>query len=236
MQPSLPSPHPTEHHRSQRSNWLRAAVLGVDDGLVSTSSLMIGVLAAHASYSTILTTGIAGLVAGALSMAAGEYVSVSSQRDAERTDIDIERRALQNNPKGELAELAAIYQQRGLSKDLSLEVARQLQARDAVGAHARDELGITVATHPNPLQAAIASAIAFAGGSFVPILATLLSKTGENAFVIVVATLIALAISGAIGASIGGGNRFVAGCRVLLGGGIAMAVTALIGHLIGTTL
>ncbi len=233
---SMESPHPEEKHKSQRSNWLRAAVLGVNDGLVSTSSLMVGVMAANANYSTILTTGIAGLVAGALSMAAGEYVSVSSQRDAERTDIDIERRALKNHPKTELTELAKIYQDRGLEKDLALQVAIQLQAKDAVGAHARDELGIDHKLLPNPLQAAVASAVAFAGGSLIPILATLLGKGEQGGLLIVIATLVALAISGAIGASIGGGNKLVAGLRVFLGGGVAMAVTAFIGHLIGTNI
>jgi len=231
-----PTPHPEEKHKSQRSNWLRAAVLGVDDGLVSTSSLMIGVLAANANYGIILTTGVAGLVAGALSMAAGEYVSVSSQRDAEKTDIEIERRALKNNPKGELAELAGIYEDRGLDKTLALQVAKQLQERDAVGAHARDELGIGGGARPKPVQAAVASAAAFAVGSLVPIAATLLSKGIGSATFIVVATLVALLISGAIGASIGGGNKLVAGLRVFVGGGIAMAVTAFIGHLIGAVL
>lgn len=230
------SPHPEEKHKSQRSNWLRAAVLGVDDGLVSTSSLMIGVMAANADYTIILTTGIAGLVAGALSMAAGEYVSVSSQRDAERTDIDIERRALINNPKGELAELAQIYERRGLDKDLALEVAKGLQKHDALDAHARDELGINHDRLPNPLQASVASATAFAIGSLIPILAAIFSKGGNSATVIVVITLVALAISGTISAYIGGGNKLVAGLRVLVGGGIAMAVTAFIGHIIGTTL
>jgi len=230
------TPHPDEKHKSQRSNWLRAAVLGVDDGLVSTSSLMIGVMAANANYATILTTGIAGLVAGALSMAAGEYVSVSSQRDAERTDIDIERRALVNNPKGELAELAGIYEERGLDKNLALEVAKSLQKHDAVGAHARDELGINHDRLPNPLQAAVASATAFAIGSLIPILAAIFSKNGNSATVIVITTLVALAISGTIGAYIGGGNKFIAGLRVFVGGGVAMAVTAFIGHIIGATL
>lgn len=231
----MKSPHPEEKHKSQRSNWLRASILGVDDGIVSTSSIMVGVLAAQADYAIILTTGIASLVAGALSMAVGEYVSVSSQRDSELADIAIERRALQNNPEGELAELANIYESRGLDKELALTVARQLQSRDAVEAHARDELGISTRMRAHPIQAASASALSFAIGSSIPIVATILSKD-SGATILIIASLVALAIAGAIGASIGGGNKLVAGLRVFIGGGVAMAVTAFIGHLIGRIL
>lgn len=229
------SPHPNEIHRSQRSNWLRAAVLGVDDGIVSTSSIMLGLTAANADYKIVLTTGIAALVAGAISMATGEYVSVASQRDAQRADIAIEERALKDDPKGELAELAAIYESRGLEPGLAKEVAVQLQTKNAVEAHARDELGISTHTKVNPFQAAFTSALAFAVGALVPILAAVVTNT-HSAAVIVVASLVALAVSGLIGAFIGGGNRVIATLRVLLGGGVAMAVTYLIGHLVGAHL
>lgn len=226
------SPH-EERHRSHRAAWLRAAVLGVNDGIVSTSSLMLGVLAAAQADSTILTAGIAGLAAGALSMAAGEYVSVSSQRDSERADIEIERRSLEADPVAELAELAHIYEHRGLEPDLARQVAQQLHDHDAVAAHARDELGIDNDELANPTQAAVASAVAFSFGAVIPILAALLSSSSQGAAAIIISSLIALAISGAIGAYIGGGNRLVASARVLVGGSIAMAITAIIGHFVG---
>jgi len=229
------SPHPEEKHKSQRSNWLRAAVLGVDDGIVSTSSIMLGVLAAHADVNIVVTTGFASLVAGAFSMAAGEYVSVSSQRDAERADIAIERRALKNNPKEELEELASIYEERGLSKDLAHEVAVQLQNKNAVEAHARDELGISSRMRAHPFQAAFTSATAFAIGSIIPLGATLLLGLSGSGVMIVV-SLAFLAVSGFVGALIGGGSKWVAALRVLVGGGIAMAVTYLVGHLLGVSL
>jgi VIT1/CCC1 family predicted Fe2+/Mn2+ transporter len=227
------SPHPEEEHKSHRAGWLRAAVLGVDDGIVSTSSLMLGVSAAKASHSAILTAGIAGLVAGAMSMAVGEYVSVSSQRDSEKADIVIEKRSLINNPKGELAELAAIYEERGLEPELAREVAEQLHEHDAVAAHARDELGIDQEALANPLQAALASAVAFSVGALVPIVAALATTGRASAWMIVIASLLALAISGAVGAFIGGGHRLLAASRVFFGGGAAMAITAFIGHLVG---
>ncbi|MDB5164587.1 MAG: integral rane protein [Candidatus Saccharibacteria bacterium] len=227
------SPHPEEEHKSHRSAWLRAAVLGVNDGIVSTSSLMLGVLAAAADKSAILTAGIAGLAAGALSMAVGEYVSVSSQRDSERADIAIERRSLASNPHEELAELASIYEHRGLERDLAQKVAQQLHDHDAVAAHARDELGIDHEALANPTQAALASASAFSLGALVPILAAIVSARQASAWGIVLASLVALAISGAVGAFIGGGHKVLAASRVFLGGGAAMAVTAFIGHLIG---
>lgn len=229
------TPHPDEIHRSQRSGWLRAAVLGVNDGIVSTSSLMLGVMAAHASTTTILTAGISGLVAGALSMAVGEYVSVSSQKDSERADIDIEVRSLANNYKEELAELASIYEHRGLEPKLAHQVALQLHAHDAVAAHARDELGIDHEDLANPTQAAVASALSFSIGALVPIIAAVLSTRAVSAWTIVVASLVMLGVSGAIGAFVGGGSKFIAAARVFFGGGIAMAVTALVGHLVGTT-
>lgn len=234
MNRTLPSPHPEEKHRSHRAGWLRAAVLGADDGIVSTSSLMLGVAAAAASPRAVLTAGIAGLVAGALSMAAGEYVSVSSQKDAEQADIDIEARSLKANPKGELDELAWIYEQRGLDRELSLKVARQLHANDAVRAHVRDELGIDNEAMANPLQAALVSAVTFSIGAVVPIAATLAPT--EKAVWIVALSLVALAVSGSIGAYLGGAHRVRAAVRVLVGGGLAMVVTAAIGHFVGAAI
>jgi VIT1/CCC1 family predicted Fe2+/Mn2+ transporter len=234
MKPIL-SPHPEEIHKSHRSAWLRAAILGVDDGIVSTSSLMLGVSAATASHLAILTAGIAGLVAGALSMAVGEYISVSSQRDSERADIAIEARSIAANPKEELEELSLIYEKRGLDPNLARQVAIQLHHGDAVVAHARDELGIDHEALANPFQAMAASAISFSLGAAVPILAALFAY-GQTAIVIIAFSLLALAISGASGAFIGGGKKVRAASRVLVGGGIAMAVTSLIGHIIGHSL
>jgi VIT1/CCC1 family predicted Fe2+/Mn2+ transporter len=226
------SPH-EEKHRSHRAGWLRAAVLGVNDGIVSTASLMLGVLAASQSSSAILTAGIAGLAAGALSMAAGEYVSVGSQRDSERADIAIERKSLAENPDEELAELAWIYEQRGIEKGLAKKVAQQLHDHDAVAAHARDELGIDHEALAKPTQAAIASAVAFSLGASVPIVAAVASSAGVGGLAITISSLVALAISGAVGAIVGGGHRLIASARVFIGGGLAMAITYLIGHLIG---
>ena len=235
MQSIIHSPH-TEQHKSQRSPWLRAAVLGVNDGIVSTSGIMLGVSGAAASPATILTAGIAGLVAGAISMGVGEYVSVSSQKDSEKADIDIETRSIAENPQQELAELAMIYQQRGLNKELALEVAEQLHAYDAVSAHARDELNINQDVLPNPIQAASASMVAFSVGAFVPILAALVAHGHNNILVIVLVSMFGLAVSGSIGAYIGGGNRLLAAFRVLLGGAAAMAITYAIGVLVGHSL
>ena len=228
-------PHPNEKHKSQRANWLRAAILGVDDGIVSTSSIMLGLIAAQADVKIVITTGAASLVAGAFSMAAGEYVSVSSQRDAEKADIAIERRALRDHPKAELAELAAIYEGRGLTHELAHQVAVQLQQKDAVGAHARDELGINGRMRAHPWQAAFASSLAFSIGSLIPLLATIILGLNGSVTMIVI-SLAFLAVSGFVGAVIGGGNKIVAALRVLLGGGIAMAVTAFIGHVLGVNL
>jgi VIT1/CCC1 family predicted Fe2+/Mn2+ transporter len=232
----IASAHPEQPHRSHRANWLRAGVLGADDGIVSTSSLMLGVLAASASRAAILTAGIAGLVAGALSMAVGEYVSVSSQRDSERADIAMELKSLAENPKEELEELTQIYEARGLDRKLAEQVANQLHERSAIEAHAREELGVDQEALADPLQAAIASAVAFSVGASVPILAAVAVKGHADALVLVTASLIALAISGAIGAYIGGGHRLRAASRVFLGGGAAMAITAFIGHLVGHAL
>ena len=234
MYQNVPNPHPDEIHRSHRSGWLRAAVLGVNDGIVSTSSLMIGVSTASASTPAVLTAGIAGLAAGALSMAVGEYVSVSSQRDSERADIAIEERSLVANPTEELHELALIYEKRGLEPALALQVAQQLHAHNAVAAHARDELGIDHEALANPGQAALASAVSFSGGALIPVLATVLATSSSAEWAIVISSLVALAISGAVGAYVGGGHRLRAALRVLIGGGAAMAVTAVIGHFIAS--
>ena len=232
----MTDPHPGEMHRSQRSNWLRAAVLGVNDGIVSTSSIMLGLTAANADSKIILLTGIASLVAGACSMAAGEYVSVASQKDAQRADIEIERRALRNNPEGELQELADIYEDRGLDPILAKKVALQLHEKSALEAHARDELGFDHRMEARPVQAAAASALAFALGSLIPIATAVIAGSDHSAILIVIVSLVALAISGTAGALIGGGNKLFAALRVLMGGGAAMAITYLIGHLVGVSL
>jgi len=229
------SPHEAAH-KSQRAPWLRAAVLGVNDGIVSTSSLMLGVLGASANKEAILTAGIAGLVAGAISMGVGEYVSVSSQKDSEKADIEIERLSIQSNPEAELAELALIYEKRGVEKQLALQVATQLHAHDAVGAHARDELDINQDVLANPIQAAWASTIAFSLGAALPIIAALLSNDSNGVFLIVGISLVGLAVSGSIGAYLGGGNKLWAAMRVLIGGTLAMAITYGIGLLIGHSL
>lgn len=229
------APH-SEAHKSHRSNWLRAAVLGANDGIVSTASLMLGVSAASANTTAILTAGIAGLTAGALSMAAGEYVSVSSQKDSEHADIAIERRSLEKDPEGELNELAHIYVHRGLEPKLADEVARQLHSHDAEAAHLRDELGIDQGNMANPIQASLASAVAFSVGAAVPIVAAIISPPHMDDWMIVVLSSLALAISGGIGAFLGGGHRVRAAARVLIGGGVAMAITAFIGHLVGNVI
>ena len=230
------SAHPEEEHKSHRTGWLRAAVLGANDGIVSTASLMLGVSTASASKTTVLTAGIAGLTAGALSMAIGEYVSVSSQKDSEKADIAIEKRSLIANPKAELEELAQIYVARGLKYKLALEVANELHKNDALQAHTRDELGIDQDELSKPFQAAITSAFSFGIGAIIPVLATIFTVKSQNAWSIVIAAMIALAISGAIGAYLGGGHKLRAAARVFVGGGIAMAITALIGHIIGSNI
>lgn len=233
--PKNTTPHPEEPHKSHRAAWLRAAVLGVNDGVVSTSSLMLGVATASTTTSAVLTAGIAGLAAGALSMAVGEYVSVSSQRDSERADLAIERRSLEANPQEELEELTQIYINRGLKPQLARQVAQQLHDSDAIAAHARDELGIDHEDLANPLQASVASAASFAFGAVVPIIATVVSSDAVASWSIVGSSMVMLAISGAIGAHIGGGHKIRAAARVFLGGGAAMAITALIGRIIGAT-
>jgi VIT1/CCC1 family predicted Fe2+/Mn2+ transporter len=221
-------------HLSHRSNWLRAAVLGANDGIVSTASLVLGVAASGASRSAIVTAGIAGLVAGALSMAAGEYVSVSSQRDAEEADLSLERRELLEDPHGELEELAGIYERRGLSAELAREVAQALTAHDALEAHARDELGLAEERLARPLQAAWASALSFSTGAVIPLLAVALVPSGARVAVAVAITLLALALLGDLGARLGGAPRGPATVRVVVWGALAMGITAAIGALVGT--
>jgi VIT1/CCC1 family predicted Fe2+/Mn2+ transporter len=227
-------PH-TERHRSARAGWLRAAVLGSDDAIVSTASLMIGVAASSAGEGAILTAGVAGLVAGAMSMAVGEYVSVSSQRDAERADVSREQRELAAQPQAELDELALIYVRRGLDKDLARRVAEQLSVRDRLGAHMRDELGIDQAALARPLQAAWISAASFALFATVPILALLVAPEVLRIPLIAATSLASLAALGAFGGRIGGAPLGHAALRVTLGGALAMAVTAGIGRLLGVS-
>jgi VIT1/CCC1 family predicted Fe2+/Mn2+ transporter len=224
-----------ETHRSGRAGWLRAAVLGSDDAIVSTSSLMIGVAASSASKTSILIAGIAGLVAGAMSMAVGEYVSVSSQRDAEEADIEREKHELASTPEAELSELATIYAKRGLDKDLAMKVAEQLSASDRLGAHMRDELGIERETLARPLQAAWISAASFASFSLIPIAGLLVAPSDMRMHVIAVLSLGCLAALGAFGGYLGGAPIGRAALRVTIGGGFAMAVTAAIGRLLGVS-
>jgi VIT1/CCC1 family predicted Fe2+/Mn2+ transporter len=222
-----------EAHRSRRSGWLRAAVLGSDDAIVSTASLMIGVAAASASPQAILVAGVAGLVAGSMSMAVGEYVSVSAQRDSEQADIELERQELADEPRAELNELAMIYMRRGLEKELAIKVAQQLSARDRLGSHMRDELGIETRFLARPLQAAWISAISFASFAAVPIAALLIAPRSQGIPAIALFSLVSLAALGAFGGHLGGAPLGRAALRVAIGGGLAMAVTALIGRLVG---
>jgi VIT1/CCC1 family predicted Fe2+/Mn2+ transporter len=228
--------HHRETHRSGRAGWLRAAVLGSDDAIVSTASLMVGVAASSATEASILLAGIAGLVAGAMSMAVGEYVSVSSQRDAEQADIDREKKELASEPHAELHELATIYEKRGLDKALAMKVAEQLSAHDQLGAHMRDELGIDRGSLARPLQAAWVSAASFASFALVPILALLAAPNRMRGPVIAAASLLSLATLGAFGGHIGGAPILRASLRVTIGGALAMAVTAAIGRLFGATI
>ncbi|MEO8550535.1 MAG: VIT family protein [Kofleriaceae bacterium] len=224
-----------ERHYSVRGGWLRAAVLGSNDAIVSTSSLMMGVASANASPRAVLVAGIAGLTAGAMSMAVGEFVSVSSQHDAESADIAKERAELEHSPQAELKELTGIYRDRGLSAELALEVATQLTEHDKLAAHLRDELGIEAGKRARPFQAAWISAVSFAVFALVPILALLASPRDLAIYVIPAASLVALAGLGAFGASLGGAPMVRAAARVTVGGGLAMALTSAIGHLLGVT-
>lgn len=224
-----------EVHRTERIGWLRAAVLGANDGIVSTASLVVGVAAAHSDRQQILVAGVAGLVAGALSMAAGEYVSVSSQSDTERADLALERTELATQLPAEEKELAAIYVQRGLEPELARTVALQLMAHDALGAHARDELGLFDKLAARPLQAALASAATFSVGAALPMLTVLLAPPARLALVVSGASLVSLAALGALAARSGGASPWVGARRVAFWGALAMAATAAIGALFGTT-
>lgn len=220
-----------ETHRTDRVGWLRAAVLGANDGILSIAGLVVGVAASGADARIVLGSGIAGIVAGAMSMAAGEYVSVQSQADTEHADIAKETRELAEEPDAELQELTHIYMQRGLTPELAKQVAQQLTAHDALGAHARDELGITESLRARPLQAALASAAAFAAGAVLPILAVLLAPAGRIAPVVVAVTMAALLLSGGLAAQVGGAGVLRGALRVGFWGAMAMAAAALIGRL-----
>lgn len=226
-------PH-EEHHRSHRTGWLRAAVLGANDGTVSVASLLLGVAAAHASRSGVLIAGVAGLVAGTMAMAAGEYVSVSSQSDTEQADLAMERVGLAEDEEAEREELAAIYVKRGLDSRLANEVAEQLMAHDALGAHARDELGITETLRARPLQAALASAASFIAGAGVPLLTAVVVPESSLIPFVAGVSLLFLAVLGGVAARVGGAGVAVGAIRVLFWGALAMGATAGVGALFGT--
>jgi len=223
-----------EQHRMERIGWLRAAVLGANDGIVSTASLIVGVAAASAGRSEVLVAGIAGLVAGAMSMAAGEYVSVSSQADTEQADLERERRELATEPEKEFDEMTSIYMKRGLDESLAKQVATQLMSKDALAAHMRDELGLSEVTAANPIQAAMASAATFAVGAALPLLLVLIVPLGNLVVVEFVMSLLFLALLGAVAAKAGGSSVIKASLRVAFWGAFAMGLTALIGRLFGT--
>ncbi|MEP7300900.1 MAG: VIT family protein [Caldimonas sp.] len=223
-----------EHHRTQRIGWLRAAVLGANDGIVSTASLVVGVAAAGSTHGNLVLVGVAGLVAGAMSMAAGEYVSVHSQADTEGADLDRERAELAKHPEAETRELAGIYVGRGLKADLAMQVAEQLMANDALGAHARDELGISAALSAKPVQAALASAASFAIGAALPVGVSALAPTQNVAFWVFGLSLAFLAVLGAIAAKVGGAPVAPGAWRVAFWGALAMAITAGVGALFAT--
>ncbi len=222
-----------ENHRTHRIGWLRAAVLGANDGIVSTASLIVGVAAADASHGNVLVTGIAGLVAGAMSMAAGEYVSVSSQADTEQADLERERLELATEPEKELAELTAIYVARGLEAGLASEVARQLTAHDAHGTHARDELGVSESLSARPVQAALASAGTFAVGAALPLVLVLIVPSASLVWTVSLCSLVFLALLGGLAARAGGSPIWRATARVTFWGALAMALTAGAGALFG---
>lgn len=218
---------------THRTNWLRAAVLGANDGIISTTSLVIGVAAANASRSSIILAALAGLVSGACSMAAGEYVSVSSQTDVEKSDLDRQKEALQSHPEEELLELASIYEQRGLDRELATEVAIQLTRNNALEAHARDELGIHEMTRPNPLQAAFASALSFIAGGILPFMVAICAPLSHMIYCQYIFAIIFLALSGAIAAKMGGCPVRKSVIRICFWGTAAMLFTAFVGYLFG---
>ena len=223
-----------ELHRTGRIAWLRAAVLGANDGILSTSSLVLGVAAAHATHSNVLVAGVAGLVAGAMSMAAGEYVSVHSQADTEQAELELERAELQADDKGEHTELMAIYVARGLDPSLAKQVAQQLMAHDALGAHARDELGISENFRARPIQAAFASAGSFAVGAAMPLVVTAMAPAARLILLVSGTSLVFLALLGALAARAGGAAVTTGALRVTFWGALAMALTAAVGWLFGT--
>jgi vacuolar iron transporter family protein len=223
-----------ELHRTERIGWLRAAVLGANDGIVSTASLVVGVAASQAGRDQILLAGVAGLVAGALSMAAGEYVSVSSQADTERADVARERQELATAPAAEEDELTGIYVGRGLDPELARTVAQQLMSRDALKAHARDELGLSDELSARPLQAALASAATFAMGATLPVLTAMLAPGASISIIVTAVSLLSLAALGGVAGQIGGASAVVGAARVAFWGALAMAVTAMVGRLFGT--
>lgn len=223
-----------ENHKSQHIGWLRAAVLGANDGILSTASLIVGVAASSADKQPVLLAGVAGLVAGAMSMAAGEYVSVSSQADTENADLAVEKRELQRNPQGELQELKDIYIERGLDADLAEKVAEQLMAKDALGTHARDEIGISEMVAARPVQAALASAASFAVGASFPLLVALFAPLENLGWLVSIASLVFLAFLGALAAKTGGASLWRGALRVTFWGAVAMGLTALVGSLFGT--
>lgn len=229
------SAHPEQPHLINRSNWLRAAVLGANDGIVSVSSLVVGVAAATSDRTAILLAGVAGLAAGAMSMAAGEYVSVHSQSDIEKADIERERDALQRMPDQELLELVSIFEGRGMSKATALAAAREVTAHDALGAHVREELGLHEINSANPLQAAMASGLTFSVAAALPLLAAVLAPAGALIPTVLVVTLLSLALLGALGARTGGAPLGPATLRVMIWGVFAMAVTAAVGWLFGVS-
>ena len=228
-------PH-AEHHRTHRVGWLRAAVLGANDGIISTASLIVGVASANSTRSGVLVAGFAGLVAGAMAMATGEYVSVSSQADTERADLDRERRELATDQEGEHAELAAIYVERGLDASLADQVATQLMAKDALGAHARDELGISEVLSARPVQAAMASAATFAVGAAMPLLFVVVVPASALVWAVSGSSLLFLALLGSLAARAGGSPVPRAALRVTFWGALAMGLTAGVGALVGTHL
>jgi VIT1/CCC1 family predicted Fe2+/Mn2+ transporter len=227
------SPRP-ENHFVNRIGWMRAAVLGANDGILSTASLILGVAAAAATRNNVLIAGVAGLVAGAMSMAAGEYVSVSSQFDSEQADLARERKELMENPTFELDELTEIYIKRGVDSNLARQIAKQLMAKDALTAHARDELGISEITTARPVQAALTSAASFSVGASMPLLMVVVSPSGVLVPIVSAASLGFLALLGAIGARVGGANVLLGIARVTFWGALAMALTAIIGKFVGT--
>ena len=225
--------HHRERHRAGRIGWLRAAVMGANDGILSTASLMLGVAAAHATHSNVMVAGVAGLVAGAMSMAAGEYVSVHSQADTEKADLELERAELKTDDEGEHKELMAIYIARGLKPALARQVAEQLMAHDALGAHARDELGVSPALRARPIQAALASAASFVAGAALPLLVTAIAPGAVLIPLVAGTSLLFLALLGGLAARVGGAGVIVGAIRVTFWGALAMALTAGVGALFG---